>query len=165
MPTSIMFPDWSGPTNIAKPVSSSERPPAREFSTACRMSSSEIPCLRALARISTPTRLVVNSGSRKSHRGISTFGAPVDTFEPFGSSSANTAGLPRPREVDENIERPPTAASATPGRAVCRNSDGCHGVWPPSLSIGLEASSVLICDVQRHGQSQDSTVAATDTAV
>jgi len=59
MPTSIRFPDWSGPTSITKSVWSSERPPASEFSTAWRMSSSEIPCLRALARISTPTRLVV----------------------------------------------------------------------------------------------------------
>lgn len=35
------FPDWSGPTSITKSVWSTERPPASEFSTAWRMSSSE----------------------------------------------------------------------------------------------------------------------------
>jgi len=132
MPTSIRVPDWSGQTNIAKPVSSSERPPASEFSTACRMSSSEMPCLRALARISTSTRIVVNNGSRERRSRGTDDRSTVRSVEPFGSSSGTRTGV---RKVLVSGRRRSGAPSAR---------------WSGSWPIGRTAICQRVARSRRH---------------
>jgi hypothetical protein len=57
------------------------------------MSSSEIPCLRALARISTPTTLVVNGSSRKPKNRRRRIGPRGRSAVRILRSRRNTAGL------------------------------------------------------------------------